>query len=224
MFRTTITTTLLALASLPVAAQTPPGDPLPKGQETVSTSPPVVRPRTTERQSQLNPAGKAHGDTTNRGRMSADFLWGITNGNRVYEKAPFARIPNQSDVAPIQPDGYTMPYPVQNVGGLRRRVRTEGQGAVTDFLNPRLLFDDEPNLLFVLQVGHPVNGVGIGAVGTVGGFFRGANWIPVTAPSPSGGAGFIGVGYSHIPAVARPAGALPDATNPAPAMGTPDNK
>ncbi|WP_309717550.1 hypothetical protein [Armatimonas sp.] len=224
MFRTTITTTLLALASLPVAAQTPPGDPLPKGQETVSTSPLVVKPRTTERQSQLNPAGKAHGDTTNRGRMSADFLWGITNGNRAYEKAPFARIPNQSDAAPIQPDGYTMPYPVQNVGGLRRRVRTDGQGSVTDLLNPRLLLDDELLLPLIAQVAHPVNGTGPGALGSLGGFFRGTNWASVTAPSPGGGAGYVGTSYSRIAAIERPAGALPDATDPAPATGTPDNQ
>ncbi len=84
-------------ASLPAAAQTPPGDPLPKGYERVS--PTVVKPRTTERQWQLNPAGKAHGDTTNRGRMSADFLWGVTNANRVYSRPAFSRVPDQTMVA-----------------------------------------------------------------------------------------------------------------------------
>ena len=117
-----------------------------------------------------------------------------------------------------------MPYPVQNVGGVRRRVRTDGQGAVTDLLNPRLLLDDELLLPLIAQVAHPVNGTGPGALGSLGGFFRGTNWASATAPSPGGGAGYIGTSYSRIAAIERPAGALPDATDPAPPTGTPDNQ
>ena len=179
-FQKTLTSALMVLASLPAAAQTPPGDPLPKGQETLT--PAITLPRTTERSSQLAPANKAHGDTTNRGRMSADFLWGITNGNRTYSNTPAARVPNFSERSPLILDGYTAPYPIENIGTVGapifRRQRTDGQGPVSDILNPRIVFDDEASLISVAEVAHPVNGTGPGALGILGGFFRGAKLGP----------------------------------------------
>uniref|UniRef100_UPI003750B33A hypothetical protein n=1 Tax=Armatimonas sp. TaxID=1872638 RepID=UPI003750B33A len=145
--RTLVGAVAMLGATLPAAAQTPPGDPLPKGQERVS--PTLVKPRTTERQSQLNPAGKMHGDTTNRGRMSADFLWGVTNANRIYRTPAFSRVPDQTLAAPLQLDGYTVPYPVQNIGTLAspvyRRQGTSGAGLTSDLLYPARRFDDEIN-------------------------------------------------------------------------------
>ena len=104
---------VLGTLTSPVGAQAyPPGDSLPKDKETVSLTPYVVRPRVTARQSQLNPAGQTHGDTTNRGRMSADFLWGVTNGNRFYDQPAYGRVPDLAEDAPMGLDGYTFPYPI----------------------------------------------------------------------------------------------------------------
>lgn len=196
---------VLSLAmALPAVAQTPPGDPLPKATETIS--PTVTRSRVTERQSQLNPAPKAHGDTTNRGRMSADFLWGITNGNRTYKKVPMGRIPNQTINNSIQPDGWSFPYNIRNEGTIAAPIyrRTTATSR-----NPSVIFDDETNGPNVVSLTHPVT-----ALGLVGGFFAGASWAVVTAPTPSGGAGYVGTQYTRSPAVARPAGALADPTDP----------
>ncbi|WP_394793181.1 hypothetical protein [Armatimonas sp.] len=209
--RTLVGAVAMLGATLPVAAQTPPGDPLPKGQERVS--PTLVKPRTTERQSQLNPAGKMHGDTTNRGRMSADFLWGVTNANRIYRTPAFSRVPDQTLAAPLQLDGYTVPYPVQNIGTLAspiyRRQGTSGAGLTSNLLYPSRSFDDEINAAQVISVTHPVT-----TTGTVGGFFIGVNWSAANGPTPGGGAGYFNASYQRIAAAARSANALPDPGNP----------
>lgn len=186
-------------SALPAGAQTPQGDPLPKALETVS--PTVTRSRVTERQSQLNPASKAHGDTTNRGRMSADFLWGVSNGNRTYARVPMGRVPDQGKSTDVQLDGYTFPYSTTTTGGV---VRRKGVSNVAADLYPPVIFDDEVNAPSVVALTHPVT-----AVGTTGGYFAGTNWLTATQSS-----GFINTRYTRSQAIPRPAGALPDPGNP----------
>ena len=37
------------------------------------------KPTATNRPSMQNPGGKAHGGNNNRGRLTGDYLWGVTN-------------------------------------------------------------------------------------------------------------------------------------------------
>ena len=196
--RLAIFTALGAFVSLgankPATAQgQPPGDPLPK-------------PRSTVRQSQVNPAAQTHGDTTNRGRMSGDFLWGATNANRTFDRPVYGRVPDLTEDSPLVLDGFTFPYPIAN----GRRVKTDGAGSTAALLNPPLVIDNESTPLLVTNPAFPVTGVGPGALGSQGGFTVGALWASLTGPS----ANYIGGGYHATPAIARPAAALANPADP----------
>ena len=63
------------------------------------------KPAATNRPSMQNPGGKAHGGNGNRGRMTGDYLWGVTNGNRTFDKPVYSRVPQETIDAPLFMDG-----------------------------------------------------------------------------------------------------------------------
>lgn len=195
---TVLGTLVLLVGMRPAVGQgLPPGDPLPK-------------PRSSVRQSQVNPAGQTHGDTTNRGRMSGDYLWGITNANRPFDRPAYGRVPDLTEDSPLVLDGYTFPYPLIN----GRRARTDGEGSVSALLNPPLTIDNEISLPRISNPAFPITGIGSGALGSIGGFTVGALWAALTGPTPGGGNGYFGGIYHATPAIARPASALADPADP----------
>jgi len=102
---------------------------------------PILRkPAPNERQTQQNPAPKPHGDNQNRGRMTADYLWGVTNGNRFFDVSPYGRVGQETLDSPLLLDGWTYPYALDAAG--RRTGQTAGR-SMASLLYPSLDIDDE---------------------------------------------------------------------------------
>ncbi|MFM7320643.1 MAG: hypothetical protein ACKO5K_03835, partial [Armatimonadota bacterium] len=166
---------------------------------------PILRkPTPNERQSQQNPAPKPHGDTQNRGRMTADYLWGVTNGNRFFDVAPYGRVGQETVDSPLLLDGWTYPYALDAAG--RRAGQTSGR-SMANLLFPGLVIDDEATTVVPPVVAgtplDPDGRVAIGAAWSLTGLVGGPSTI------------FSGAGYHRAPIVPRPtASPSDDPTSP----------
>lgn len=162
------------------------------GNASAQLDPPAPRQRPDERSSQANPAPKPLGNNQNRGRMTADFLWGVTNANRFFDQAPYSRVGQETIDSPLLMDGWTFPFPRDNQG--RRRGQGAGQ-TMAGILYPGISFDDE-----VGTVTPPVGaGIPLDPDGRVS---VGATWAAaglLSGPSSL----YVGSGYHRAPVVAR---------------------
>ena len=98
------------------------------------------KPTATNRSSMQNPAGKAHGGTNNRGRMTGDYLWGVTNGNSDFRTPIYGRVPQETINSPLFLDGWTYPI-ARSATGVR--IGQNANASVRDILFPSIQLDDE---------------------------------------------------------------------------------
>ena len=163
---------------------------------------PAPRQRPDTRSSQASPAAKPHGNNQNRGRMTADYLWGVTNGNRFFDQAPYARVGQETVDSPLLMDGWTYPFP-RDTNGRRR-----GQGAgetIAGLLFPGVTLDDEAAVVVPPVPANtpmdPDGRVSVGAAWAGGGLVSGPSSL------------YLGAGY-HRASVRARANVAPG-TNPA---------
>jgi hypothetical protein len=132
------------------------------------------KPSATNRPSMQNPGGKAHGGNNNRGRLTGDYLWGVTNGNRTFDKPVYARVPQETIDSPLFLDGWT--YPIARAAS-GARVGQNATGSIRDLLFPSVLLDDEATVGIA-----PINGAT--AIAPTGRVVIGASWLSaVSGPS-----------------------------------------
>ena len=151
------------------------------------------KPTATNRPSMQNPGGKAHGGNNNRGRLTGDYLWGVTNGNRTFDKPVYGRVPQETIDSPLFLDGWT--YPIARAAS-GARVGQNANGSIRDLLFPSVLIDDEGTVGIA-----PINGgIDISPTGRV---VIGASWLTaVSGPSTV----YTGTGYHRKQAIQRPNG------------------
>lgn len=137
----------------------------------------LPKPTATARQSALNPAPMAMGNPQHRGRMSADLLTGVTDGNVLASQLPYARIAGPS--GSVKADFWPFPQPTDGAtfthdGTYFNVTSTFGQA-----LNPWAQPDDQgPNVVYPLAGATAITGAGVtGVVGFT------AGWTAQTGPS-----------------------------------------
>ncbi len=160
----------------------------------------LPKPGATHRQSALNPAPSAKGDTRQRGRMSGDHLLGITQGNATARQVPYSRMGFSPD-ASVQPDVW--PYPQATQGGDTQFAHNGtyfdmGGQVFSDALFPSAIADDQlPAVALPLAPGTPISPLTTAVVG-----FDPA-WIAKTGPSTGANTpGGVDAQYHCAPATA----------------------
>ena len=162
------------------------------GNAVAQGDPPAPRQRPDERSSQASPAAKPHGNNQNRGRMTADYLWGVTNGNRFFDQLPYARVGQETVDSPMLMDGWTFPFARDAAG--RRAGQAAGQ-TMAGLLFPGINLDDEAGIVTPPVLPGtalvPDGRVGIGSAWSGSGLLGGPSTL------------FVGGGYHRAPAVIR---------------------